>query len=84
MAREIKRYSELKRFEAKQRRRDFLVASIETIHVTRDILAELVSFLAKRTLGLVSPLFLVGFILLGIAGIIGWMIFLWTRLFHHF
>jgi hypothetical protein len=78
------RRSELKRFESKQRHRDFLLGSIEAAQVTRDLLVEFVNFFARRTLGLVSPLLLVALILVGITGFLGWVIFLLTSLFHHF
>ena len=86
MAKEESGGTELKRLEFRERgrRRDFFLEYFEVAEVTGDILVELVAILAKRTLGLVSPLLLIGFMLLGIAGFIGWILFLLTHLFHHF
>jgi hypothetical protein len=68
--------SELMRFEARQRGRDFLLGAIEASLIAANILAEFVTSLARRGLGFVLPWLLVGFVLLGITGLIGWMLFL--------
>ena len=80
MAKDESRGSELMRFEARQRIRDFLLGVVEAALVATNILAEFVTFLARRGLGFVLPWLLVCFALLGITGSIGWILFL---LFSH-
>jgi hypothetical protein len=50
MAKDESRGSELMRFEARQRIRDFLLGVVEAALVATNILAEFVTFLARRGL----------------------------------